>query len=176
MKVSFKTFMPMAVAGMLSLASCETVNDRARKYMSETNRTQMELEELTRGEDEGTIQSRLDSLAYRDIFNSTQAAKDSVHVAEFNKIAAKMRPNVKGGDMWGKIAAIDVRMIEEGISIKELEKIDDKDIIFKEDPKRINIRQHYADDWAYRKFFSKIGIMNDSIAKKCDEVSKKIRP
>ena len=176
MKVSFKTFMPMAVAGMLSLASCETVNDRARKYMSETNRTQMELEELTRGEDEGTIQSRLDSLAYRDIFNSTQAAKDSVHVAEFNKIAAKMRPNVKGGNMWDKIAAINIRMVKEGISIKELEEIKDKDSMFKTDPKRVLTRQHYADDWAYRKFFSKIGIMNDSIAKKCDEVSKKIRP
>lgn len=175
MKVSFKTFMPMAVAGMLSLASCEMVNDRARKYMSETNRTQMELEELTRGEDEGTIQSRLDSLAYRDIFNSTQAAKDSAHVAEFNKIAATMRSKVKG-DMWDKIAAINIRMVKEGISIKELEEIKDKDSMFKTDQKRVLTRQHYADDWAYRKFFSKIGILNDSIAKKCDEVSKKIRP
>lgn len=175
MKVSFKTYMPMAAAGMLSLSSCETVYDRAQKYMSETNRTQLELEELTREEEESTVQSRLDSLAYRDIFNSTQAAKDSVHVAEFNKIAAKMRPNVKG-DMWDKIAAINIRMVKEGISIKELEEIKDKDSMFKTDPKRVLTRQHYADDWAYRKFFSKIGIMNDSIAKKCDEVSKKIRP
>lgn len=175
MKVSLKTFMPLAAAGMLSLSSCETVNDRAQKYMSETNRTQLELEELTQGENEGTVQSRLDSLAYRDIFNSTQAAKDSTHVAEFNKIAATMRSGVQG-DMWDKIAAIDVRMVKEGISIKELEEIKDKDSMFKTDPKRVLIRQHYADDWAYRKFFSKIGIMNDSIAKKCDEVSKKIRP
>lgn len=175
MKVSFKTFMPLAAVGMLSLASCETVNDRAQKYMSETNRTQLELEELTQGEDENTVQSRLDSLAYRDIFNSTQAAKDSAHVAEFNKIAATMRPKVQG-DMWDKMAAIDIRMVKEGISIKELEEIKDKDSMFKTDPKRVLIRQHYADDWAYRKFFSKIGIMNDSIADKCDEVSKKIRP
>ncbi len=175
MKVSLKTFMPLAAAGMLSLTSCETVNDRAQKYMLETNRTQKELEEITQGEDEITVQSRLDSLAYRDIFNSTHAAKDSAHVAEFNKIAATMRPKVQG-DMWDKIAAIDVKMVSEGISIKDLEKIKDKDSMSKTDPKRVLIRQHYADDWAYRKFFSKIGIMNDSIAKKCDEVSKKIRP
>ena len=175
MKVSFKTFMPLAAVGMLSLASCETVNDRAQKYMSETNRTQLELEELTQGEDENTVQSRLDSLAYRDIFNSTQAAKDSAHVAEFNKIAATMRPKVQG-DKWDKIAANDRRMVKEGSSRKELEEIKDKDSMFKTDPKRVLIRQHYADDWAYRKFFSKIGIMNDSIADKCDEVSKKIRP
>ena len=175
MKVSLKTFMPIAAAGMLSLASCETVQDRAKDYMSGTNRTQKELEELTNNTNAQTIQYKLDSLAYRDIFNSTQAAKDSTCAAEFNKVAAKMRPETNGG-MWDDIYAVDDKLIREGISIKEFNEIKEKDSWLKDDRKRVNTSQHYADDWAYRKLFEKIGIMNDSIAKKCDEVSEKIRP
>ena len=175
MKVSLKTFMPIAAAGMLSLASCETVQDRAKDYMSGTNRTQKELEELTNNTNAQTIQYKLDSLAYRDIFNSTQAAKDSTCAAEFNKVAAKMRPETNGG-MWDDIYAVDDKLIREGISIKEFNEIKEKDSWLKDDRKRVNTSQHYADDLAYRKLFEKIGIMNDSIAKKCDEVSEKIRP
>lgn len=36
--------------------------------------------------------------------------------------------------------------------------------------------QHYSDDWTFRDFFKRAGVMNDSIAAKCDEVSKQIRP
>ena len=175
MKVSLKTFMPIATAGMLSLASCETVQDRAKDYMSGTNRTQKELEEVTNNTNAQTIQYKLDSLAYRDIFNSTQAAKDSTCAAEFNKVAAKMRPETNGG-MWDDIYAVDDKLIREGISIKEFNEIKEKDSWLKDARKRVNTSQHYADDWAYRKLFEKIGIMNDSIAKKCDEVSEKIRP
>lgn len=175
MKVSLKTLMPLTAAGMLSLASCETAHDRARNYMTETNRTQKELDEITNNADAQTVQYKLDSLAYRDIFNSTQAAKDSTCVAEFNKVAAKMRPETDG-DMWDSIFAVDDKLTRDGISIKELDEIKEKDFWLKDDRKRVNTRQHYADDWAYRKFFEKIGIMNDSIAKKCDEVSEKIRP
>ena len=169
-----KAFIPFAAAGLFTWASYDTVQNRAKDYMVETNRTQAELEELTNTSKAITIQSRLDSLAYRDIFNSTQAVRDSVKVAEFNKIASRMRPDTNG-NMWDAFEAIDDRLISEGISIKELDNIKQTDTPLMWDHRRVNRRQHYADDWAYRKFFEKIGIMN-GIAKKCDEVSEKIRP
>ena len=92
MKVSLKTFMPITAASMFALASCSNVDNRAKEYMSETNRTQTEYNNFSKSS-MYTKQSKLDSMAYRDIFNSTQAAKDSAKTADFNKIAACMRPN-----------------------------------------------------------------------------------
>ena len=36
--------------------------------------------------------------------------------------------------------------------------------------------QYFADNWMYRKFFGKIGIMTDSIKTVCDKVSNIIKP
>ena len=89
MKVSsIKTILPVAAAGLMALAtSCSTATERAEKYMEETNRTQAELNAIK----SGNVQSKLDSIAYRDIFMGTEAAKDSANLAEFNKIAARLR-------------------------------------------------------------------------------------
>ena len=77
---------------------------------------------------------------------------------------------------WSSINEIDKWLIDKGITVKEFATIKDKDKFFKSDDVRVNSHQHYADDWAYRNFFKYIGILNDKNKKKCDEVSKKIRP
>ena len=176
MKVSLKTFMPITAASMFALASCSNVDNRAKEYMSETNRTQTEYNNFSKSS-MYTKQSKLDSMAYRDIFNSTQAAKDSAKTADFNKIAARMRPNEEENeDIWDKQFDIEKKLTKEGISIKDLDAIKEKFSVRIEGLAGLNTFQHYADDWAYRKFFKAIGIYNAGISKKCDEVSEKIRP
>ena len=176
MRVSLKMFMPLTAASMFALASCSNVEDRAKEYMSETNRTQTEYNNFSKNS-VYTKQSILDSIAYRDIFNSTQAAKDSAKVADFNKIAARMRPNEEENEnIWDKQSDIEKNLTKEGISIKALDAIKDKFSVRMEGITGLNTFQHYADDWAYRKFFKSIGIYNASISSKCDEVSEKIRP
>ena len=182
MKVSLKSFMPVTAAGILTLASCNTVplDYRVKNYLLETNRLQSELQEVMKDKNPGAAQSKLDSIAYRDIFNSTTASKDSANVAEFNKIAARMRPDsYLNSSIYSHAKAIrdiDQKLTDNGISIKELDDIKAKNNNWLSDPVRTDIRQHYADDWAYRKFFNKIGIYNNEIAQKCDEISEKIRP
>ena len=46
MKISCKTLLP--AFSILALVSCSDVNKRAKDYMVETNRTQKELEEVTK--------------------------------------------------------------------------------------------------------------------------------
>ena len=176
MKLSIKSFMPLAAGSLLGLASCSQVENRAKNYINETNRSQAEYENIVSGDISRIKQSRLDSLAFRDIFNSTEAAKDSAKVEEFNKIASRIRQKPEKTTRWSIISSIDNNLIQEGISTEELKNIRRKTPIFQDDLVRINMRQHYADSWAYKNFFKKIGIMNDSINKKCNEVSKKIRP
>ena len=60
MKISCKTLLP--AFSILALVSCSDVNKRARDYMVETNRTQKELEEVTKNDQQG-IQAKLDSIA-----------------------------------------------------------------------------------------------------------------
>ena len=168
--MNIKAIMPIFAAGLLTLTACSSVKKRAKNYLSENNHTLRTYNEVISADN---IQSKLDSVAYRDVFNSTKAAKDSTLNAEFNKIATKMRGTGIG---WERFVDINKRLENEGIKIKDFDKINLTDSSIDNDMVRINKRQHYADDWAYRKFFTKIGIMNDSIAKICDKISIKICP
>lgn len=174
MNVSLKTFMPVVAAGLLGLSACNDVKKRTEDYMQE--RPYSEFKELTNTDDLTLIQSRLDSMAYRDIFNGTKLAKDSASAAEFNKIAASLRGYSSNDGYFHRKAAIKERLINQGITTKDLSRIDFLFTIGDGDLERANKFQHYADDWAYRKFFTQKGIMTDELSKQCDEVSKKIRP
>lgn len=176
MNVSLKTFMPAAAAGLLTLSACDSVKDRAADYMAD--RSYSEYLEVTSGNNLTFVQSKLDSVAYRDIFNGTKAAKDSTLVAEFNKIAASTRGyDSKVPDVWQRKEYIKKNIVNQGITTRELKAIEDKDDRLDDgDETRINKFQHFADDWAYRKFFKEKGLMTPELAKKCDEVPKKIRP
>lgn len=180
MKLSLKTIMPITAAGILALASCSRVENRTKEYMKKHDYTQKSYDALKSDIRELNgrsiiLQSRLDSMAYRDIFNTTQAAKDSAKIAEFERIAAAMRPN----EIYppsNALYSIDEKLSENGISIKKMDEIEAQDDWFSSDVTRANTKLHLADDWAYREFFKKIGILNDSISKQCDDVSKEIRP
>lgn len=176
MKLSLRTFIPATAVGMTALLSaCMNTEDRVKSYMIRANHSQMEYEKMLSNENERFIQSKLDSLAYRDVFNGTQAAKDSACVAEFNKIAADMRPASDFSESKA-IEIIKKKLTERGISVKDFQSVTNQS-----SKKGIRIPsevilQHYADDWAYRDFFRKNGIYSDKIAKECDEVSTILQP
>ncbi len=174
MKVSLKTFLPIVAIGSMALASCSSPSSRAQKYMED--RPREEFLNITNSDDRALVQSRLDSLAYRDIFNGTNAAKDSAKVAEFNKIASEMRPSFSSAskpvsycDEIGNI------LVNKGITNKEYKNFPGYNRLYS-NYWNVENCQHFADDWAYRKFFSKIGIMNEKLNAKCDSISKLIRP
>ena len=185
MKVSLKTCAPLLAVGTMALSSCyNTPTSNMKKYMMETNRTQAELNQLTKGlssnnvKDLTVAQSRLDSMAYRDLFNTTSAAKDSTKVANFNKIAARYRADFDQNTSFYEYGQnMDTKYDKPILSIKELEDIKSKT---KEqtvsDDIKLYYLQHFADDWAYRKYFQKIGIYKDGMAEKCDELSEQLKP
>ena len=123
MKLSLRTFIPAPAVGMTALLSaCMNTEDRVKSYMIRANHSQMEYEKILSNENERFIQSKLDSLAYRDVFNGTQAAKDSACVAEFNKIAADMRPASDFSESKA-IEIIKKKLTEKGISVKDFQSV-----------------------------------------------------
>lgn len=150
MNVSLKSFLPVAVAGSLMAASCQT---KATKQ-----------NEIKIAEENCLKQAELDSTAYRNIFNSTTAAKDSDKVAQFNEVAA---------DMKYTFNEIDRILTDEGISPKEYNMGNFK---LADDVDTSRVYQHFADSWMYKNFFKKIGILTPEVAKKCDEAAEKTRP
>ena len=184
MRISLKAAMPIITASCIAAVSCTSVNDNTKEYLRKHNRAQTEYNDLFNGLENGNemnnviLQSRLDSMAYRDIFNSTQASKDSSKVADFNKIASQYRADIPKSEknvLDSARNSIEKKLTNSKIAIKDLEYI------------KLNVRrhsrrdvysvitmQHLADDWAYRKFFNKIGIYKDNIPQECDKVSKAI--
>ncbi len=150
MNVSLKSFLPMAVAGSLIVASCQT---KATKQ-----------DEIKIAEENCLKQTELDSAVYRNIFNSTTAAKDSDKVAQFNDVAANMKYTFN---------EIDRILTDEGISPKEYNMGNFK---LADDVDTSRVYQHFADSWMYKNFFKKIGILTPEVAKKCDEAAEKTRP
>lgn len=113
------------------------------------------------------MQSSLDSLAYREIFESSQAAADSAAVNEFNKLAPSMRraldaPHTSRYDLYNKLGKM--------VTHKQFKQIKN------EAKGDVLTLQFKADSVAYRRFFEKHGLLNDSTLKKFTAIAKKIRP
>lgn len=166
MKVSLKTFLPMSVVGAMSLTSCFSVDDAIDVYCQDNNKSAKEYYEL-RGLPTGfTKTAKLDSLAYRDIFNTTQLANDSSVVADFNKIAAEYRPPKN------TIAPRQVKdfqrqkSVDIGMTLSE-----HKHLNSCSSPQ---VRQHLLDKYAYQNFFEANGIWDDNVKAMCDNYSKTI--
>ena len=174
MKVSLKTFLPFAATGLFVLSSCNDVRLRTQQYLNSAPSSA--LREMIDVDNPTLIQSRLDSMAYRDIFEGNIASKDSNLVAEFNKIASNTRGYNNDDDISAKKNKIENCLKEQGITHQELEDIKNKEHFAFGNLSKLNTFQHYADDWAYRKFFEKIGIMDEKMNAKCDSVSDVIRP
>lgn len=150
MKISLKTFLPITIASSLMMTSCQIKSVKQN--------------EIEIAEENCLKQADLDSVAYRNIFNSTIAAKDSDKVAQFNEVA---------GNMKFRFNEIDRILTDEGILPEEYNMGNFK---LADDVDTSRAYQHFADSWMYKNLFKKMGILSDSIAKKCDEVTEKTKP
>lgn len=150
MKISLKTFLPITIASSLMMTSCQIKSVKQN--------------EIEIAEENCLKQADLDSVAYRNIFNSTIAAKDSDKVAQFNEVA---------GNMKFRFNEIDRILTDEGISPVEYNMENFK---LADDVDTSKAYQHFADSWMYKNLFKKMGILSDSIAKKCDETAEKTKP
>ena len=124
------------VAGAITLVGCQSVSTKIRDYCINEEKTQVEYKKIE------PTQRALDSLVYRDIFNSTTLAKDSVAIAEFNEIAKK--PDKDAWDARHK------KLLDSGISAK------DYNNMYLTDSKRF---VYDYDKYMYTKFFQEHGLM-----------------
>ena len=150
MKISLKTFLPVVTVSSLVVAS-------SASQANKKNEIEIAKENCLK-------QADLDSAAYRNIFNSTAAAKDSEKIAQFNDVAANMKYTFN---------EIDRILTDEGISPKEYNM---KNFKLADDVDTSRVYQHFADSWMYKNFFKKIGILTPEVDKKCDEVALKTKP
>jgi len=175
-----KKMIGIATIGACALLSgCKAdphIAERTRKYMAD--KPIQEFEQVIKGFHNAdryqpvhqNLQSRLDSVAFRDVLNGTNAVKDSTKVAEFNKIASANR----------------YRSVTEGlknteISVKEYDKIikDGRDMSwqFKKLGEPFNEHvQFKTDSIQYRKFFEKHKLLDKKTLSHFNNVCKKIKP
>ena len=166
----------MTIASSTLLAGCAgtSVYERAEQYMQD--KTQSELNEVKNngnpfcGSSQPNIktQSKLDSVAYRDVFEATQGVKDSSKVAEFNKIAQQNR---------GRNLSEIMTKLAHNAKVKDYGKIiNDSRKSFKHGYFAEEYIQYKSDSLAYRKFFEKHNLLDSITLKMFNNVSKKIKP
>ena len=164
MNVSLKTFLPITLAGAITLTACDSeIKSLAHQYCVENNKTVKDYDNIenTIGADKKI--SKLDSIAYSDIFNATKLIKDSAKVAEFNKIASQLRSS--SYDQQNVESFLKTKAKNSGMLLK------DYDEMCKYDNNAYY--QHFLDNFVYQKFFNDNGVLDKNIKNKCDKYSQK---
>jgi hypothetical protein len=125
-------------------------------------------------------QASLDSVAFRTLFNSTEAVKDSAKVAEFNKIAVNNRipeyiSSQKGADMY-----FSRKLREKVNSLDDMKKIQSYIGAYystSETGAELSKKQYISDSINYTRFFERHKLLNDSTLKEGLKITtQKIRP
>lgn len=123
-------------------------------------------------------QLSIDSAAYRNIFNSTSAVKDSAKVAEFNRIAMqnKIPKYIKTDIAAGLYLSRKLRAKE--LPLEEFKQannyagfLTDKGII-----NSLSKKQYVIDSISYNQFFEKHGIRTKEVERQVKKISRKIKP
>lgn len=162
MNVSLKTFLPITLASAITLTACDSkVNYLAHQYCVENNKTVTDYDNIenTMGADKQI--SKLDSIAYSDIFNATKLIKDSAKVAEFNKIASQHRSS--SYDQQNVESFLKTKAKNSGMSLKDYDEMCKCD--------NNAHYQHFLDNFVYQKFFNDNGVLDKNIKNKCDKYS-----
>ena len=155
----------------------------SEELLSEYVSSDSEVDSIAAGWRKGGIgfadaQSSVDSAAYRSIFNSTEAAKDSQKVAEFNRIAAQNRaPEYVRTDIAANMH-FERKLRFKNLPLNEYKAINNyigsRGIT--SDSVRVGRRQFVADSIAYGDFFKKHNLATDTVVNKIKYVSRKIKP
>ncbi len=142
---------------------------------------------------ESFLQSSLDSVAYRNLFEGTALAKDSARVKEFNDIARKTRPNIRSisgeSDYNRIIDALDNKVKDMGITKRDFDANANEyskighyrsagigSTWERELDRNVAVHQFKADSLAYEKFFRRNKILTDSVKKEIKNIAKIIKP
>lgn len=168
MKISLKTFFPMAMAvsGAIALTSCDghSIDKITSEYCLNNGKTEKDFKNIASTKDDSYKISKLDSIAYRDIFETTNLAVDSAKIAEFNKLASSCRaPEDYSVDIstFQKNKATEAGMLH-------------KDFQTMTSYGKTSIRQNLLDNFVYKKFFLENGVLNKNVEQKCDEYSRNV--
>ncbi len=174
----------LMIGGLLSGASIALSGcggdtfGKISKYMRDNNYTQKEYEELMyqnlkypKNQQIMTMQSTLDSMVYRDLFNTTRLADDSSAVADFNALAgrtniSKVYPDDTKVSNSERIAKI---LKDENVTMSEYDSVISPETFE-------STQQHFADKLLYSKFFKKHGLTTKDFQAKFDSVSKLAKP
>jgi hypothetical protein len=154
--VTPKKLFPVVAAGLI-LTGCATIQQyKTKEYCLGTNRTETEYWDIMNkmGSTKADQQARLDSLAFRDIFNGTQLANDSAAIADFNKIYQN-RLYTENCEKFLK---------ENDISMEDYDYI----INSKQNDAK---RQFEADYFLYNKFFEQKGLKTQEVNDKIERTA-----
>jgi len=172
------TGLAVMTAGLLSACQVGTVAKKTEAYFQD--KPQIEYQEFVkdcknRKLNECQAQGKLDSLAYRDLFNSTVAVNDSEIVKEFNKIANNSIgvQNVKG--LLDYLSATNLSRNE----YKKVVENSSKEMSFGWTSSSVvnySQIQHRTDSIYYRNFFEKHGLLDSANLAKFNEITEKVRP
>ena len=176
-KMARNVGMATLAAGMLSACTSTYIPDKTKEYFAD--KPALEYQEFVNDCKNRTLnsmqaQAKLDSLAYREIFNATEAAKDSEIIKEYNEIANTGLNTLSHKELKQNLA-------NTGITLNEYNKIwksgthrggymNSQQFTFAEEI------QHKTDSISYRQFFEKHNLLNSENLAKFNEITEKIRP
>ena len=131
------------------------------------------------------LQHKIDSVAFKDMFEGTQLAKDSNFVAEYNEMMAKTKVpyNKEFATTEGRYYADHEKMVStlhEMVTVKEMQELNKSNIMpgNKVDLKRPTSDglQYYIDSIAHSKLFEKFGLLDSAGVEKFSKICRKVRP
>ena len=183
------------IASTMCLTGCFSSSEKLHDYMAQKEYPMKTLDSVlnaTKRDDfvkEAIVrQSTVDAMAYRDLFYSTELAKDSSAVAEFNKIAQNASlENVKI-NRW-EVEPLKKHIIyiakKDGISIDEADELKSALNKYARRSKWLSICesasaakiQFFSDKYFYENYFKGYNLLNDTIfTKKLKETADCLKP
>ena len=172
------TGLAIMAAGILSACQGGSVAKKTEAYFQD--KPQLEYQEFVndcknRKLNKCQAQGKLDSLAYRDLFNATEAVNKSEVVKEFNEIAKNSASVQNVKDLFDHLSATNISRAE---YLKVIENSTEEMMYgwtSSSDVKYSQV-QHRADSIYYRNFFEKHGLLDSANLTKFNEITEKLRP
>lgn len=156
-----KKLMPFAL-GAMTVVGCAGPTDKIKEYCEITNKTGKEYVECINGKSSNPDwQATLDSMVYRDLLNTTNLAKDSATIAEFNKLSTSFRYKSSESEITKKF-------LDAGVSAKYYND-------YKEEPGP-TARQFLIDGFIFGKFFTEKGLMSGEFKKSFEHLTSYLNP
>lgn len=181
MNIVNKVLGGVLLAGSLITTSCsdryydhDTVDRQVKKMMSDrpySEYQQATAQWRTKYQGIADAQNTLDSIGYRQVFESTQGVKDSAMVAEFNKIAASTRVP----DSITKPEEI-INNLREHLYDETLADVENVKKQTGNYERVVAKTQHFVDSVKYNNFFKNNNLLNDSTRTVLHKVEEFITP